>query len=160
MKNLLNEIELELLHTPETTFLGKLKNVIFGAAAYIIWATFILFIYKTFIPEYNGIKLQFWPIEHSTIYLFISSCIFAPFVEELFFRKPLDLVKHISISRVMIYYVIISSVIFGYIHRGVWSIPVQGVAGLIFCYVYLKNGYSYFSSVAMHFLINFYYFIK
>jgi len=159
MRNLIGKLELELLHTPETTTLGKIKNIIFGAAAYIMWATFILFIYKSFIPEFGTIKLQFMFVE-STIHSFISMCILAPLVEEVFFRKPLSLLKKFEHEKIILLYVLFSSTLFGYIHsQGAWSVPIQGVAGLLFCYVYLKNGYSYISSVACHFLVNFYYFL-
>ncbi len=161
MKNLLNEIELELLHTPETSILGKIKNIIFGATLYITWATLILLIYKTYIPEFKDIKLQFsWFSEPSQIYMFISSCILAPFMEELYFRTPMLFLKRMNIEKIILYYVIFSSAIFGYMHKGAWSIPVQGVAGILFCYVYLKNNYSYLSSVICHFLVNFYFFLK
>ncbi len=155
--NILDKIELDLL-TPETTILGKIKNIIFGATTYIIWATFILTLYKLFIPEFNNIKLQFFP--PSQIYQFFSMCIFAPLAEEALFRLPLSLIKTIPIEKITLFFIVFSSLLFGYVHHGIWSIPIQGVAGLIFCYVYLKNNYSYISSVSMHFLINLYYFLN
>jgi len=157
--NIIGKLELELLHTPETSILGKIKNVIFGAALYISWATFVLFLYKTFVPEFSGVNLQFMYFPKSDMYIFISSCILAPFIEEIFFRKPLNLLKKFEQEKAILWYILFSSTLFGYLHNGSWSIPIQGVAGLIFCYVYLKNGYSYFSSVACHFLVNFYYFL-
>lgn len=159
MKNILDKIEKELLYTPETTPLGKFKNIVFGAAMYITWATLILWIYKNTIPEFKNIELSFY---RSSIQLtFFSMCVFAPLVEETLFRLgPLQLVKNIQSERITLIVILLSSIIFGYVHHGVWSIPVKGIAGILFCYVYLKNGYSYISSVFCHFLVNFYYFLK
>ncbi len=155
--NILNELEIEFIHTPETTLLGKIKNIIAGVAVYIVWATAVLSLYKLTIPEFSHLKLQFYPI--SEIYTFISVCIFTPFFEEFLFRTPLLILKGVTYKRVSLWAILVSSVIFGYAHYGLWSIPVQGVGGIIFCYVYLKNGYSYISSVIMHSLINLYFFL-
>ena len=94
-------------------------------------------------------------------FMFVVACIFAPLFEELVYRQHLSVVKYIKIPGILIYAVLLSSYLFGEAHSlGVWSVPVQGVAGLIFCYVYIKNGYSYVSSVLMHFMINLYFYLS
>src|SRR6478609_1008902 len=157
---MIDKLSKELLHTPETTLFGKFRNIVFGAATYITWATIVIGIYRQQIPEWKD--LQIFAFAPSESYKFISMCLFAPICEEILFRMPLSIVKKwLNQDIFILYCIILSSMIFGYMHKmGVWSIPIQGVAGLLFCYVYLKNGYSYVSSVLMHFIINFYYFLK
>lgn len=50
---LIDEIIVDL-HTTETTFIGKLKNVLAGTIFCLVWSAFIIFLYKTFIPEFSG----------------------------------------------------------------------------------------------------------
>lgn len=152
------KLEKEFLFTPETSTLGKIKTSVFGAVVYILWAAFIIFLYKSFIPEYR--MPGFNPFQESREHLFIASCIYAPFFEELVFRSWLGWFKSDQYTKYTLYLVLLSSLFFGYAHNGAWSIPIQGVGGIIFSYVYLKNGYSYLSAVFTHFLINFYYFIN
>ena len=148
----------EHLSTPETTLFGKFKNILFGAILYIGWGSFMIWIYKTYIPEVFPAP-SFNYIPHSTEYIFIITCIFAPLFEEVVYRLPLSIAKNMQIKGMVMYTAIISSVLFGQAHwGGVWTVPIQGILGLIFCWVYIKNGYSYLSSVFMHFLINLYFF--
>lgn len=86
----------------------------------------------------------------------------APFLEELMFRAiPLELSKIINIPKLTLLIIIAASLWFGMGHAyGKWNVPIQGVGGVVLCYVYIKNGYSYLSIVAMHFLINLTYFLK
>lgn len=153
------EIEKRFLQGSETSLFGKFKNILFGAVFYLFWSSIVLFLYKKFIPEFNLITLQFF--HPSQIYTFISSCILAPVVEEIIFRFfPLELAKILKVEGLTIIFIILSSVIFGLIHTGgKFAVPVQGIAGLLFCYVYIKNGYSLISSILMHFIINFYCFL-
>lgn len=155
----MKRLENELFNTPETTLFGKFKNIIIGTSVYIVWATLVLLGYNMFIPDF-GVNNSSFSHPHSSIYIFFSSCILTPLFEELFFRTPLGLLKKLDVQYTL-YYIILSSVFFGYLHPlGLYSIPIQGFLGVLFCYVYLKNGYSYLSVVFMHFLINFFYFIK
>jgi membrane protease YdiL (CAAX protease family) len=90
------------------------------------------------------------------------SCILTPLWEELLFRHiPLQTLKLISFRseaqrlKALFLTVLLSSVIFGLVHgRGGISILIQGVCGLAFSYVYLKNSYSYWSAVILHSLYN------
>lgn len=91
---------------------------------------------------------------------FFFSCIVAPLWEELAFRHaPLQIAKKMGKAHKKNYImpvVIISSALFGWGHgEGAMSILNQGVMGAVLCYVYLKNGYSFWSSTAVHFLWNF-----
>jgi membrane protease YdiL (CAAX protease family) len=148
----------------EISLLSKLKNIICCAVVYIIWSGFVLDIYGETIPEFMMVEfLQFAPQREplSRELIFVLTCIFAPLIEELFFRAPLGVIRHIQIPGLMTFSIFFSSVLFAIGHiLGSLSVPMQGVAGLLFCYVYIKNGYSYVSSVLMHFIINFYFFLS
>lgn len=147
----------EHFFTPETKLYRKLLNIPLGAALYIMWIEFMFWLYSTYIPEFYDLGDGPDP-QYSLIYTFLGSSILTPFVEEFLYRTPLSVVRHIPIKGIMLYTVLYSSILFGLIHWGEnWTVPWQGVAGIIFCYVYIKNGYSFISSLTMHFLINFYY---
>lgn len=90
MKNWMGKLELELMHTPETTFLGKMKNILSAVILYIAWAGLVLTIYNNFLPGIGQLDSTFTPA--SKIPIFLQMCIFAPVVEELFYRVlPLEL---------------------------------------------------------------------
>lgn len=157
MKNL----ERELLNIEVTNF-GKFKNILFGAVAYILWTKVIFWIYGKTVPEYAGIlnPLQIYSQPPSKEYIFVSMCIFAPIIEEIIYRVHLSVANKFKVEGLLTYLIIFSSVIFALNHPGQdFAVPVQGVAGLLFCYVYIKNGFSYISSVVMHFFINLYFFL-
>lgn len=88
-------------------------------------------------------------------YIFFMSCIFAPLWEELVFRfAPATIAKHTG-REFLLPIMIISSAWFGWLHGdGPESIMRQGVMGFVFFWLYLKNGYSYWSSVVLHSLWN------
>lgn len=158
---MLKEIELEFLHTPEETLFGKIKNILFGAFLYIIWGYIIIWAYKTFIPEFLPKPPANPAPQKSPIFIFLSACVLAPLVEELMYRYPLVLLKNQNLPKLTLVAVVISSVLFGYAHwGGPWTVPVQGVAGIIFAWVFLKNGYSYVSSVLCHFTVNLFFLLN
>lgn len=99
---------------------------------------------------------------HYVIPYIFYSCICAPLFEELVFRHiPLQTAKLIYDPnsakglKLTMLTVLMSSFIFGWGHGRGWdSVILQGMLGLGFCYVYLKNGYSYWSAVLLHALYN------
>lgn len=152
---------------PEVSVFGKLKNIIFGAVLYVIWAQLVFLLYGATIPEFMATDIMLQIVQtlqvrkFSPEFMFVVMCIFAPIFEELIYRQHLSIARYIKIPGILLYAVLISSLLFGKAHSlGVWSAPVQGVAGLIFCYVYIKNGYSYVSSVIMHLFINLYFYLS
>lgn len=86
---------------------------------------------------------------------FTLSCVITPLWETLvFIWAPLALVK--DKKHLWLPVVIISSFIFGMGHKfSPHPILVQGVFGVIFSMVYIKNGFSYWSAVILHGLWNF-----
>lgn len=137
------------IEQPAQSLLEKTKNILMGYGFLIVWTFVVSQIYKVVFPA---------PDYHSTPDLvdYLQACFFAPFVEEFAFRKvPLDLIKKPDYASYATFLILASSLLFGWLHFGVWSLPIQGVAGLVFAYLYLKNNFSYLSSVILHSMWNF-----
>jgi membrane protease YdiL (CAAX protease family) len=139
-----------ILQNPETTLLGKIGNIILGLLIIIGWVSIISHV----LPLITGIPQSPGEISFSWAYIFFA-CIMAPLTEEVVFRLfPLTLVKH-SHPNIIIATTLASSILFGYAHKnGYYSILYQGVMGFVFACVYIKNGFSYWSSVVLHGLWN------
>jgi membrane protease YdiL (CAAX protease family) len=136
------------------SLLDKAKNITFVLVICLIWVTLV----SRFLQWLTNTT---WLDMHVTNipYYLIFSCILAPIFEELFFRFiPLEmhrLVTKNSSQAVQLksqwLVVLFTSLLFGWAHRnGFTSILIQGVCGLGFAYVYIRNGYSYISSVLLH----------
>lgn len=97
----------------------------------------------------------FAPYKHLFAIQFFFGCIIAPLIEEILFRHlPLQVIRATKKEELLVPTILFTSVVFGLMHEGAASIPIQGVFGLIASIVYLKNGYSYISSVALHAIWN------
>ena len=135
----------------------KLKNVLYCFSVMLIWNNFWYFIFKNLFP-YEVDIIQF---AKTLTWEFLMSCIFAPLFEEMLFRVvPITIAK--NLGRHYIFPVILgSSILFGYAH-GINSISLmfQGVGGFILSILYIKNGFCYFSVVLLHFMWNFYVFMR
>lgn len=97
-------------------------------------------------------------------WVFVSACIVAPFLEEIFFRALFCGVSADRSGKLSHWgwAVILSGsfIVFGLAHRnGLYSVLVQGVIGLFLARLWFRNGpgqkASYFSCVAAHGLYNF-----
>lgn len=89
------------------------------------------------------------------IYMFLSTCIFAPFIEEMIFRKT---VKKILINKYA--FIIISGLIFGALHITDFTDYKQlllGISyiimGIDFAYIYHKTN-NIFTTMTFHFMHN------
>jgi len=131
-----------------------------GYGAMILWVAVVLGIFKGL---YNAnlntlsdlFQSQFNPFfkQPSIWFTVFMSCIWAPLWEEAIFRHaPLQLIKGSQINPFFI--VLLASALFGWLHGGAQNVLIQGVYGLIFSYVYIKNEYSIVSSMALHSLWN------
>lgn len=96
-------------------------------------------------------------IKYYPIYMFFSSVIYAPIVEELIFRKSIDIFKNKTI------FIITSGLLFGLIHvvgnsneslnEILMGIPYI-IMGIDFAYIYSKSK-NIFTTISMHSLHNF-----
>lgn len=119
----------------------KIKNILF---------VFVLFALYLFM--YIGAMQWLW---ENQLFALFSTIVLSPTLEEIIFRVgPMDYVKNQPDKLVPM--IIMSSALFGYLHQGPISWPVQGVFGAVLCFVYIKNGYSYWSVVGLHSLWNTY----
>lgn len=138
------------LFTPEKTIGGKLRNIVLGFLACLIWSLFVTTLLR---------NTYFFPNQifgsPSPYYLFLTACIVAPLWEELVFRyAPITLVKKFGRGAILSA-VAISSFVFALGHtRSPHPILIEGVSGFFLSCVYIKNDYSYWSSVTVHFMWN------
>lgn len=132
-----------------TTLLDKSKNIGFAFTIILIWVTVI----GNTLDYVFNLQFFFQP-QPSIYYVILMSVVVAPLWEELIFRHaPALLIK--SFPHLCLPIMLISSYIFGIAHNnGIYSILFQGVMGFVMFWVYLKNGFSYWSSVTLHALWN------
>jgi membrane protease YdiL (CAAX protease family) len=130
----------------------KIKNIIIGYFLCLIWIIFISYLYNI-LGHYEIIEES--EQSDSFYYSIFLVCIWAPIWEEALYRYgPLTIAKNIDNQHV-IPVAIIASCIFGWGHgESHEGVLVQGVLGLIFSIVYIKNNFCYFSSVLLHSLYN------
>lgn len=145
-----------LLLTPGKQQLsGKITNIILCWGAITLW----LIISKwalSFVP---------YPIFHLNVsYIgrfdgndFAYSCIFAPLIEEVMFRAaPIEILRRTGLlKQIGIPVILFISIVFGLMHGDASRVFVQGICGLALSWLYIKNGFSYASTVTVHFLWNF-----
>ena len=91
---------------------------------------------------------------------FLTACFLAPLWEESVFRyAPIRFAQFcdtlVGKPWMLLPIVFMSSIIFGILHGSVINIIFQGVGGLMLCWIYLKNGNSYWSVVIAHAVWNF-----
>jgi membrane protease YdiL (CAAX protease family) len=147
---------LKFILNPEKTVFGKIRNIGFVFTINIIWICFIVtFLHKL---DPDGIMSAFpqrMDIGDTPASLFFFACIMAPLWEEAAFRyAPITIAKNFG-EQYLLPVIVISSVLFGWGHGfGPISLLIQGVAGFLFSLLYIKNNYSYLSTVVSHFLWN------
>ena len=84
-------------------------------------------------------------------------CVIAPLWEEPVFRGwPLVTCSRAfpGDRKILLYWVLLASAVFGVLHGGVVNIIFQGIGGLCLSYLYLKNGNCIWSAMIMHSLYN------
>lgn len=140
----------------EKTFQQKLLTIFGVTFITVLW----LFLFqKVLFPILGSWNEMDGSFEETKIGAFFFTVILAPLWEELAWRHAPILIarqfkKHLNLD-VLWPIVIISSIHFGWGHgHGPISLLMQGVGGFALSYVYIKNGYSYWSSVAAHALWN------
>lgn len=142
------------LFEPEKTFWGKVVNIFAAYGVSMIWCVIIFSLYK----ELFATQQVSWFTTYKHIWWigFIATCILAPLAEEVLFRfLPLNVAAQSGKKEILAATCIGSSVLFGMLHGGgLFAVPVQGVTGLITCWLFLKNNYSYWSAVVFHSLWN------
>jgi membrane protease YdiL (CAAX protease family) len=134
----------------ETTFLGKLRNVGAGFAIMCLWTFFITVFHSKL---YDGFQFIQPP---SNAYIFFITVLLAPLWEEAVFRYfPISLARKLGVNELLVPFMVLSSIIFGLGHGSPFNILLQGIMGFMFSCIYVKNGYSYWSTFTLHALWNF-----
>ncbi len=133
----------------------KLANISVAIGVSLFTIITFCFAFKVLLGENTPLPTFNHPIPEFKYLIFL--CIFPPIFEELIFRHiPAQILKKTEIfQQNKWWFVLVSGVIFGWLHGSYYNIFCQGVAGIAFGWVYIKNGYSYYSAVASHSLYNF-----
>jgi uncharacterized protein len=127
----------------------KLINIIAAVAVAILWVA----AFGKFMEVLRGVGSLFRPRASD----YFSALILAPIWEEYVFRHiPLKWVSSFSNKDYTWAVMVISSVLFGLIHGGVYNIFIQGVVGMISAWLYFRNDKSYWSCVVYHMAYNMY----
>lgn len=141
------------------TLKDKILNILAGYGLMVVWVAVIgIFkgLYNANISTLSDLfQSQFSPFfkQPSIWFMIFMSCIWAPLWEEAVFRyAPLQLIRSSQIDPVPV--VLLSSALFGWLHGGAGNVMIQGVYGLIFSWVYIKNDYSIVSSMILHSMWN------
>jgi membrane protease YdiL (CAAX protease family) len=147
-----------LFSSPKTTFLGRAKNILAAYAFCFFWVFVISAVWFALLtkgPDYPFGQL-FLDDKPKLFFELVSGCVIAPLWEELAYRfGPIQLGKALG-QNAIIPIVAMASMAFGWGHGyGQYGILVQGVMGILFSIVYIKNGFHYLSSVILHALWNF-----
>lgn len=156
----MNKLQKWLLEDTKVSPLAKLRNVGAAFTLCLLWVAVVEVFYKwlfTRVPA-GGQEYPWYTLPkylHEWWIVFIGGCIFAPIWEELVFRKLwLDYMITIDKGKLILPAILFSSIIFGLGHDGIFSLPIQGVMGVVFSVVYLRNGRSYWPNVLLHALWN------
>lgn len=143
------------LKKTEKDLFGKVANILVAFMVLALWIkTMHLFEGWLFSTELIS-QLFFYQYQHPqliNIYLF---CIAAPIGEEVVFRHfPLQVLK--SVKKPDLYWpvILMTSVIFGWLHQGHLNILIQGMIGLVCSVLYIKNNHCLLSAIALHSLWN------
>jgi hypothetical protein len=135
------------------TFQEKANTILIGYALCIILTILITFVANHLFdknPFLDAVDLE-RPNKGGLFFLAIIS---APLWEEIKWRVfPIQVSRFLP-KELVWPIVLFASIDFGLSHGNVFNIYIQGIHGLIFSYVYIKNNYSYFSSVFLHCIFN------
>jgi hypothetical protein len=164
------------LSRPTETVSGKIGNVIAAFSLNVIWIIFIVAVLSAVMPWMKPLGFAMPKRMPTPNYIFFT-IIMAPLWEELAFRvAPYKIARWFEslMSKVdqilykeravkygtakftlMLQVILMAIIIFGWGHgNGTISLLVQGMGGLFLSIVYIKNNYSYWSSVALHAMWN------
>lgn len=132
----------------ERTISGKIINIIYALSVILLANTAVMVFYNWL---FSGAQI----LPPSRIE-FMQACILAPVGEELVFRHfPMQVVKASGKDSLYWPVILLSSVIFGWLHGGPFNLLIQGVFGVILCILYVKNNFSVVSTMVVHALWNF-----
>jgi hypothetical protein len=142
------------LNSPSTTLRSKLLTILLGYIVIFAWMEFVSHLLHWLYPPPPGNtfgQVFFNPVTPPLRYIIFVTIIWAPFWEEIFNRHAYGLIVKQIGNKFLLPAMIISSFVFGWLHDdGQLSILRQGVMGMVFFYVYVKNGYSWRSSWLLH----------
>lgn len=138
-----------------------------GFVFFIIVFTLAWNVAMDFIVQFFGVQMgpsndKLVKLLNAGLVKFIFVLFFAAATEEIIFRVPLIFILDISDYRpLLIFGVLASSAVFGFLHGGLVNILFQGAGGVIFSVAFLKGGAindnlgkGFFIATFTHLLLN------
>jgi len=133
----------------------KASNIVIALGVGLIVILTFDFIFKVILGDMS--PLPHFSKEIPPFPLIFTALITAPIFEEMIFRyAPLELLKSTQIFRENKWLIVfLIGILFGWLHGNYYNVYCQGVMGVAFGWVYIKNQMSYISAVVAHSLYNF-----
>lgn len=134
--------------------MSKLTNIGLAVLYCLIAVSASLFL----LEEYYGVPdLVLYPNYVAGWKELVGACVLAPVTEEIFFRwAPFQFIRGSKdFEKYKWPLIVVTSFIFGFIHGNIINVYIQGVLGIFFAWVYLKNNFSLISSITAHAIWNF-----
>lgn len=142
------------INSPSTTLLGKFLTILLGYIAILVWMIGISHFITWLVPPPPPSPWDklLAPEEPPFRLMFFITVIWAPFWEEMFHRHAFGLIVKRIGNQFLLPVMIISSFLFasGHSDNIQFNVMRQGIMGMILFYVYVKNGYSIWSSMILH----------
>ena len=150
----------------------KIFNIWFAFGFSFAWMLIVLFIKAMVVGPVTGEVGTCWIGTHidkilATMgfgdhgALVVRAVVLAPLIEEhlfrcfpLFFLICFPVLDKRASARLLLEGVLFSSILFGLMHGSAWNVALQGVMGVVLCWVYLKNNLSRWSPIIVHALYN------
>ncbi len=133
----------------------KINSIMWPFIVFVLLKIIILinfFFLKNYLPTNNsGIE-----ISKLSIYVLIPVLFSLAFIEELLFRSiPFKISEKLGLNPWTL--LIPFSILFGLLHGNFFNIPIQGLAGIAYSYLYInyKNNNPLLITTIFHFLWNF-----
>lgn len=142
-------------------FKKNYKTYLLKYIGFYILGIFLMFLCNLLVGHFIGTSISNNEVElrklidNYPVFMFLSTCIYAPFIEEMIFRKT---IKKIIINKYA--FIIISGLIFGALHITDFTDYKQLllsigyiVMGIDFAYIYHKTN-NIFTTMSFHFIHN------
>lgn len=147
-----NSTYMQLLEPQAFTVLDKIKNICLVYVFKAIWYSLVTLGISFIFPS-SGSPFS---IDSTPIFItIIFGIILTPLWEELAFRYiPITFAKLLG-QAFILPTIFLSSLMFGFGHPGgMIALLLQGVGGFIYSILYIRNNYSYWSTVTAHAMWN------
>lgn len=133
----------------------KIRNIILAFLAILVWTSILRYgafpAMEHIVYQYLGFNaIGLLEIKSVTVWDLVKSILVAPAWETLaFIAIPIYVAKRFD-EKLVLPVLGLSTIIFGWGHHGNVGMVMQGMMGVIFAWVYIKNNYHFLSAFIVH----------